>query len=54
MSKKEIIETYGREAYETARMFIDLADPDGAWSLATENGMFDVAEVIEEIMEEED
>lgn len=54
MNKREIIETYGREIYETARMFIDLADPDGAWALATDHGMFDVAEAIEEIMEEED
>lgn len=54
MSKKEIIETYGREVYDTAVLLMDLADPDGAWALATEQGMFDVAEAIEELMEEED
>lgn len=50
MSKrKELIDFYGREAYETAVLLVETADPDGAWSTAMDLGLEDVADIIEEL-----
>jgi hypothetical protein len=47
--KRELIEFYGREAYDLAAVLVQHSDPDGAWSLAMDQGLEDVAEIIEEL-----
>lgn len=55
MTKQELIEIYGEESYETAIMLTQLTDIDSAWSVALEEGLEDVAEIIEELyFEDED
>lgn len=48
-TKRELIEFYGREAYDLAAVLVQHSDPDGAWSLAMDQGLEDVAEIIEEL-----
>lgn len=52
--KKRLIEEYGSEAFEFARIMVDLTDADGAWAEAMDQGMEDVAEIIEELYMGED
>lgn len=50
MSKRrELIDFYGREAYDLAVVLVQHSDPDGAWSLAMDQGMEEVADIIEEL-----
>jgi len=46
-TKRELIEFYGREAYDTALMMVQLSDADGAWAMAMDEGLEDVADIIE-------
>jgi hypothetical protein len=48
--KQELNEIYGSDTVDTALALMVLSDPDGAWALAMDEGMEDVAEVIEELM----
>ena len=52
--KKELNKLYGSDTVDTALALMVLSDPDGAWALAMDEGMEDVAEVIEELMMEEE
>ncbi len=52
--KKELNEMYGSDTVDTALTMMILSDPDGAWAMAMDEGMEDVAEVIEELMMEEE
>jgi hypothetical protein len=52
--KKELNKMYGSDTVDTALAMMILSDPDGAWAMAMDEGMEDVAEVIEELMMEEE
>jgi len=52
--KQELNKMYGSDTVDTALAMMVLSDPDGAWAMAMDEGMVDVAEVIEELMEEEE
>lgn len=52
--KKELNKMYGSDTVDTALAMMVLSDPDGAWAMAMDEGMEDVAEVIEELMMEEE
>jgi hypothetical protein len=52
--KKELNKLYGSDTVDTALAMMILSDPDGAWAMAMDEGMEDVAEVIEELMMEEE
>lgn len=52
--KKELNRMYGSDTVDTALTMMILSDPDGAWAMAMDEGMEDVAEVIEELMMEEE
>lgn len=52
--KQELNEMYGSDTVDTALTMMILSDPDGAWAMAMDEGMEDVAEVIEELMMEEE
>lgn len=52
--KRLFIEFYGRERYDLARMMVKMSDPDGAWAEAMDQGLEDVAELIEELFMEDD
>jgi hypothetical protein len=52
--KKELNRMYGSDTVDTALAMMILSDPDGAWAMAMDEGMEDVAEVIEELMMEEE
>jgi hypothetical protein len=52
--KQELNKMYGSDTVDTALAMMILSDPDGAWAMAMDEGMEDVAEVIEELMMEEE
>lgn len=52
--KRLMIEFYGQDAYDTAVMLVRTSDPDGAWAMAMDEGLEDVAEIIEELFMEND
>jgi hypothetical protein len=52
--KMELNSTYGSDTVDAALALMILSDPDGAWAMAMDEGLEDVAEVIEELMMEGD
>jgi hypothetical protein len=52
--KQELYKIYGDDTVDTAIMLIEASDPDGAWAMAMDEGLEEVAEVIEELMMEEE
>jgi hypothetical protein len=49
--RQELVEAYGAEAYNTAVEFINIVgEYDGAWAMAQDEGLDEVVEIIEELM----
>lgn len=47
--KRELIDAYGREAFEIAVALVKESDADGAWAVALDMNREDVADIIEEL-----
>lgn len=47
--RRELLEEYGRDAVRTAGMLVSLSDADAAWAMAMDEGLEDVADIIEEL-----
>lgn len=47
--RRELMNVHGREKLEIAQLLVELSDPDGAWAEAMDQGLEDVAEIIEEL-----
>lgn len=57
ITRKKLIElavVYGEDAVDTAILLMEASDLDGAWAMAMDEGLDLVAEVIEELMMEEE
>jgi hypothetical protein len=53
--KQELIDAFGPETVETALTIVSLVgELDGAWAMAMDEGLDEVADVIEELMMEDD
>lgn len=52
-TRRMLIDEYGHESVEIARILVELSDADGAWSEAMSQGLEDIAEIIEELYMQE-